>query len=599
MDLPDLALALVECAPILAVDTETTGLDARSDRVCGWVFTACGHSLYVPVRHSGGGNLFDDPTPFEHALSHGFAKRSRLGLKTVGHNLPFDCWFAAKESVLIDGPLEDTMLNAVLINDDLRDYDLAACADRHKVTAKKGEQLYEYLQNRFSLRGKPGKKMMAHFHRLAGDDPMAVEYAVGDGISTLELWQAQQPILDAHSLRRVHALECALLPYIARMRRRGIRVDLAYAKLARERISEDLEAALMLMPAGFEANSAASVQAYMEAQGIRDYPWTRPATGKPKPSFRSDWLEESDAGQRVVAIRRLLKTRDTFLTPVLETHAIAERIHPDLVQFATGDYGTHTGRFSCRIPNLQAYPKRNKEIGQIVRPILIPDDGMIFGEADVSQQEPRLYAHYGEDEHLIAGYNAEPPTDVHTIASRAMNIDRDRAKTLGLSIFNGMQGKSLAARLKVDRMSAENLIEDFLDEFPGIRQFRREAPGVARARGYIRTLLDRRAYFMDPRSIYMAVSRIIQGSAADQMKLMMLRAFEYADAYPQVELLMSIHDSIMFQAEQGFGLSEFQRVLEDNSVLNLRVPMPVELKTGRHWGEASYGPEAYSMKEAA
>mgnify|MGYP003577644515 CR=1 FL=1 len=74
---------------------------------------------------------------------------------------------------------------------------------------------------------------------------------------------------------------------------------------------------------------------------------------------------------------------------------------------------------------------------------------------------------------------------------------------------------------------------------------------------------------------------------------MMKRAFEYCEATPAVQLLMSIHDSLMFQAQRGFDLSEFKRVLEDNSELNLRVPMPLEMKLGRHWGGGSYGKGAY------
>ena len=585
----DLALDLITSAPALVIDTETTGLDPHHDRVCGWVFASEGQSIYIPVRHAGGGNLFDDPAPFERQLGRAFGTRARLGLKTIGHNLPFDLWFAAKEGVVIDGDLEDTMLNEVLIHDDQRDgYDLDACARRRGVPAKASGNLYATLKARFGDKGSPGRKQMRHFHKLAGDDPMAVEYATGDGISTWALWGAQQPLLDADGLRQVHALECALLPHLARIRRQGIRVDLDYAFEARKHVDTMLAATMMVMPPDFDANSGKSVRAYLESQGYHHFP--RTATGKD--SFREDWLELNcgEAGANVVRIRKLLKTKGTFLEPILFTHNHGGRIFPELVQFANGDYGTHVGRFSCRVPNLQAFPKRNKELGKIVRPILIPDENMEFGEADVSQQEPRLYAHYGQDENLIRGYNSNPPTDVHTIASHRMNIDRDRAKTLGLSIFNGMQGKSLSRRLDVPRLTAENMIEDFLDTFPGIRSFRREAPLVAADRGFVRTIYGRRAYFTNPNAYYMAVSRVIQGSAADQMKLMMLRAFEYCESYPQVQLLLSIHDSIMFQSEIGFALTEFQRVLEDNSVLNLRVPMPVEMKLGRNWGEASYGP---------
>lgn len=590
---PTDALNLITSARALVIDCETTGLEPHSDRVCGWVFAAEGVSLYVPVRHQGG-NAIECPAHFERALALAFATRARLGLLTIAHNFPFDAWFAAREGVVIEGRIEDTMLNAVLINDDLRAYDLEACCIRHDVQPKRTELIYGELQHRFGRSGKASAKAMKHFHKLAGDDPLAVEYATGDGVSTLELWHAQQPLLDELGLRKVHALECALLPRLAKMRRRGIRVDLDYARTAKRALERDLAAEMMLLPSGFEANSTASVRAYMISQGVTVFP----RTAKGADSFREKFLDGcGEPGQRVNKVRRLLKTRGTFIEPILTTHAANGRIHPDLVQFATGDYGTHTGRFSCRMPNLQAFPKRNKEIGQIVRPILVPDEGYVFGEADVRQQEPRLYAHYGRDANLIAGYNSEPPTDVHSIASAKMGIDRDRAKTLILSIFNGMGGKALSGRLEISRIEAETMIYDFLNLFPGIARFKREAPMVAEDRGFIRTIYNRRCYFTDPRSTYMAVSRVIQSSAADQMKLMMLRAFEYCEADPRVQLLMSIHDSLMFQAERGVSLREFQACLEDNSELNLLVPMPVDMKTGRHWGEASY-PGAYDSQQA-
>lgn len=591
----DLAIGLVESARVLVLDVETTGTNP-TDHAIGWVFGTPQHAIYVPTRHTGGGNFFDDPAPFERSLARAFAKRGRLGLKVVGHNLPFDAWYSWRAGVdITDCPLEDTQLNAVLIDDDLRAYDLEACADRAGVTPKQGDTLYAYLRSRFKLRVQ-GRKTMEHFHRLAGDDPFAVEYACSDGTATFELWQAQQAVLDAKDLRRVHTLECALLPYVARMRRRGIKVDLDYAMRAKSDIDAAILAAEAAFKPGFKANAAADVREWLEANGHTWFPKTKRGAD----SFREAWLDQSEAGQAVNQLRKLLKTLGTFIEPILFTHNIKGRIHPDLVQFATGDYGTHTGRFSCRMPNLQAFPKRNKMVGKIVRPILIADEDMEFGEADVRQQEPRLYAHYGNDERLIEGYTSTPEVDVHTIAAEHLGLDRDRAKTLGLSIFNGMQGRALSERMRIPQNQAYNLIEDFLDVFPGIKRFRRDAVRTAESRrhweggAFITTLLNRRCYFHHE-NFYMAVSRIIQSSAADQMKLLLLRALEYEDAHPNmVNILMTIHDSVMFQSARGADLTEFERVLNDNGALNLKVPMPVDLKMGRHWGEASYGAKEYA-----
>ena len=249
------ALAMVVSSPILVVDVETTGLHPFDDYVCGWVFANTTHSIYVPVRHKGGGNI-ENPEAFERGLAHAFRTRSRLGKLTIGHNLSFDLWMAFKQGVLIEAPLDDTLLRAGLIQDDARDYSLEACAERHHVTAKKGEELYRHLL-RFARKGtKPTRKLMAHFHQLSGNDPIAVEYAVGDGVTTMELWQAQQPLIESLGLARVHRLEADLIPHVAGLRRRGIKIDEAYAPQAMERINREVGGMMLSFPEGFNVYGA-------------------------------------------------------------------------------------------------------------------------------------------------------------------------------------------------------------------------------------------------------------------------------------------------------------------------------------------------------
>lgn len=594
----DVTLDMVTSAKALVVDVETTGTDPFEDRVIGWVFADEARSVYVPVRHTGGGNRFDDPTAWERNLRYAFQIRARLGLLTIGHRLPFDLWFAAKEGVIMDdGPLEDTMLNEVLLQDNVRRYDLESSCERRGTYSKSGDDLYTALQARFGHKRQVGRGNMAHFHKLRGDDPLAYNYATDDGRATYELWKAQQTPLDDLGLRRVHALECKLLPHLARMRRRGIKIDLAYLEQAFDELESERMSALRYFPEGFDIGKSDDIHRFLYDQGHRQFRLT-PKLGKPQ--FTESSLQAyGEHGQQILRLRRAVKTQSSFVKPLRAAADHGGRVHPDLVQFATEDGGTHTGRFACKGPNLQAYPKRRKEVGKVVRPIFVADEGMVFGEADVSQQEPRLYACYGNEESLLKGYNSNPPTDVHTISAREMGINRDFAKTLGLSVFNGMQSRSLASRLGVPESEAVRLLRKWDDIYPGIADFKQRAKQRAAQHLVVTTLLGRRANFSGWDETYMAVSRIIQGSAADQMKLMMLRAFEYTDAHPEVQLLLSIHDSIMFQAEPGADLKEFQAVLEDNSELNLPVPFPVELSTGPNWGVCSYGAEAYQIREAA
>jgi len=608
MNPADFALAMVESSRTLAFDVETTGLEAHTDRVCGYVFANATHSLYVPVRHQGG-NLFDDPVPFERQLAKAFAKRSRLGLRSVGFALHFDLWMAAKEGVFLGPPLEDCQLNEVLLRDDRgRAYDLDTRARDYHLPGKSEGDLYKTLfPLANALRSKAGKKLkkepsrddMVAFHCLPGDHPLVIEYAEGDGRTTYDLWALQQPLLDeplgaGESLRRVWKLESDLIPHIAAMRRRGLKVDVAYGTDATDLVNEEKtnRQRSMNVPADFKSKSAAQVADWLFQNGVTFLPKT--PTGKW--STRKSVLERLEAGRRVLDLRKCETVQSGFIKPLTAKHLYKGRVHPELVQSANGMAGTHTGRFSSREPNMQAYPKRDKFLGKIVRPLIVADEGMLIGEADVSQQEPRMYAHIAEEPVLLKGYNAKPFTDVHTTTAKLLGIDRDFAKTLGLSLFNGLGALSLAERMNIPIPTARALRWSFFSAYPYISRFTQEAPLIARQRGHIRTILGRRAYFDD--NFHMAVSRVIQGSAADQMKTALLQGLQYCESTPDIEILLTIHDSILFQCREGTDLTEFRRVIEDMTALYqivdgkkvpMRVPFPVEIGLGRDWSEASYG----------
>ena len=229
-----------------------------------------------------------------------FGTRARLGLKTVGHNLPFDLWFAAKEGVIICGDLEDTMLNEVLINDDLRDYDLDASARRRGVPAKAVGRAVRHPEGALQGQGRtPAASRCSTSTSSPATTPWRSSMPPATAISTYELWKAQQPLLDADGLRRVHALECALLPLHrgdAPARHPG-RPRLRQAGASRESIASSTRS-LMVMPPGFEANKTAQCPRLPRKPRLPQLPEDRAG----KDSFREDWLELNcgDAGANVV-----------------------------------------------------------------------------------------------------------------------------------------------------------------------------------------------------------------------------------------------------------------------------------------------------------
>ena len=582
---PALALRLVAESPVIAFDTETSGLTVK-DEICGYVVTNADHSIYVPVRHKGGGNV-PNPEAFEQQLARSFLDRTRLGFRTVGHHLGFDLRAGLRHGVAIGGFLEDTMINEALIDDRTIGYGLDDCSARHKVAVKKGADLYAEIARRFG--GLPDSKQMRHFHEMAGDDPLAVDYAVGDGVSTLQVWEKQQSLLDRDDLRRVWRLECDLLPYLARMHHRGLRIDPEYSSSVVADIQKTIAESQKVFAPGFNARSPKEVEALYRLNGYTDSMFDR--TSKGAVSFTEKWLDTNDIGQLILGVRRLEKARDSFITPLIDTHNIGGRVHPVLNQSKSDDYGVAGARLSCSEPNLQAFPKRNIDVGRVVRRLVIPDDGLILEEADAKQQEPRLFTHYSEEPALVEGYR-NGTMDMHDRASQVLGLDREVAKRLGMGMLTMMSPKTLAVHMRWVVEDARAAHAMFLSEaFPKIKEFQDLAVQVFRRRGYVKTLMGRRAYSDDPRFSYRGVSRLIQNNGGDHIKMCMLRANQYEDAYPdQIQMLLSIHDSLIWQRDPSHNPAELIRSIEGVAEeMGIIVPIPFGLGSGPDWARASYG----------
>ena len=590
---PQLALDIIRSDPnAIAYDTETSGLDF-DDYIVGYVVTNTEFSIYVPVRHGAGGNI-PGVSDFESELAAAFASRSRRCFRTVGHNLGFDLRMSLKHGVVLSSPLEDTMINEALIDDRTVGYGLDDCSIRHGVTVKKGDEIYRHLASRFG--GLPDKKQMAHFWELAGDDPVAVDYATGDGVSTLELWASQQPILDEEDLRRVWKLECDLLPYLARMHHRGVKVDPVYAEQVAEKIATMLKEHAAKFEAGFNPRSPTEVEKLYRANGYGDDDFARTTSGKT--SFTEQWLETNEIGEAILEWRRIEKARDSFIAPLVDTNNYNGRVHPVLNQSKSDEYGVAGARLSCSVPNLQAFPKRNKPIGKLVRPLIAPDFGYIY-EDDFMQQEPRLFAHFAKPPALVEGY-LSGTMDLHDLVNDMIfaGADRDKAKRLGMGMLTMLGIAELARRLRCDFVTAKGYRQEFFRKFPEIRDFQDDVIATFRKRKVVRTRIGRRARLESERYAYQGVSRVIQNNGGDHMKMALLAANQYEDAYPdEIQILLSIHDSTIFQTDQKKHAKEIERILNEAwRGLNIDIPIPVEVGLGRNWAEASYGMDKSLME---
>jgi DNA polymerase-1 len=609
------ALRVVEEAPEIAYDTETSGVNWKIHNPVGYVITTDDFNVYVPIRHGGGGNLLGGDTPplltptdkivihpFERALAKAFIRRREKGLLTVGHHLKFDMHFSANAEIMIGRECGDTQINMAMLNEYSRSFSLATAATTEKVTAKKGEELYEHMSRVLGipLTARPAD-IMEHYWRLSGDDPVAVDYAMGDGTTTLEVWRSQIKAIEEEGMSQIHRIESRLVWTLFRMERRGIKVDEKYIGSLAKAVEKEVEQALKRLPPNFNVRSPTAMRLLFEDLGITNWPVT--ALGNP--SFTEKFLKQSQPGKDVIAVRQLRNLKASFVDPLKDVHMWKGRVHTNINQLKADEFGTVGGRISTNDPNLLAVPKRNKEIGPRFRRCFVADEGMDYWEADYKQAEPVLFAHYSQDEALLAGYNSDPIVDCHSSLAVRMGVERDpTAKRMNMGIFTGMQPKTFAMHMGWDLERATNAWNEWFEIFPGVRNFQDRAKRAFQSRGYVVTLLGRRCHLEHPRFAYRGTSRIIQGGNADIMKAKILEVDEWLESLGDpAHLLLSIYDSLEWQAPKGAAGEKLSlQIVEMCTNLqvapfNLRCPLGMDVGHGPSWAHATYGDEI--MKQAA
>ena len=586
------ALQIVRNESLIAFDVETNGLDWKTNVPIGYVITSPDESLYVPIRHTGGGNLVgpeplpDCPHAFEADLAVAFTYRSNK--KTVGHNLKFDLHFAANAGIHLGRCLSCTQNNESLLDEYSKSYSLDFVAKKHGVTPKLAQEMYDHIS---ITAGVPNtKNSMGHFHELSGTDKMVVDYAEGDGITTLELYRKQMDEMVNQNLMDVLKVEEDLISVLFRMERRGLAVDVDRAEELKIYMLGKVRTLITRLPDGFNVRSPKDMKEY-----VSQYRTDWPLTDKGNPSFVEEWLLTFPEGKIIVDIRKSTNMVNTFITPLLERHTHLGRVHPNFTQNKRDEGGTISGRLACSSPNMQQVPKHDKSLAPLFRQIFTADneDYRLSGK-DYSQCEPRLFGHYSKDMNLVEGYSQNPSKDVHQIVAEMFDLPREtRAKRMNMGMFTGMYPRTFALHMGISVEEATLLRNKWLGLFPGVKTFQDAAKDRILMRGFVRTLLGRRERLEDRRFAYRAVSKIIQGGNADILKYKMVevdKLLENTDS----NLVLTTHDDFLFHhpnnKEGDEAMKEATRVCEDvqSPPFNLRVPFKMDSKTGRTWADASF-----------
>lgn len=622
----------LETAKKLVYDAETSGLDWRKNHIVGHVLTfspSPKDSYYLPVRHAGGGNIGSAKGPQTehgwngklHKIEKDLVKRmDRPDLEVTGHHLNFDLRFMWQLGYKFKSRFTDTMINAPLLNEFQPKFGLGFLCNEAGVASKKSDQINQHIASLFpdhasadTLRG--SRAPMGHYWRLAGDDVIGVEYAEGDGTSTWQLKDWQEKKISEQEMGLVHDIESRLISVLARMSCVGIKVDEERLGVIIDLVStnvEELEQYFNDHISDFNPRSPEHVEKWCTLHGQMDWPLT---PKKQAPSFTKDWLESHDPGKKIVNLREWLHLRDSFLLPLRDEHLFKGRVHTTFNQLKNDDFGTVTGRLSSSYPNMQQIHKRNVDLGKLLRSVFIPDEGKIWANADYKQIEPVLLAYYSRSKILLEGYRRVPPIDAHSAVTKVTNAQwrdlpddevfgildktsefkaaRETGKRVNQTLITGGGKKTLVDKYKVQ--DVDKIWKDYFDAMPEIRILQKRAAKTFQRRGYIMSLLGRRAHLRRPDLAYTAVNRLLQCGNADIIKLKMVQIDEYLESVGRpIDMLNNIHDDLAFQFSEE-NRKHYNNCLEimtdfgPDQPIELDVPLGVDPGEGKNWAIATYG----------
>lgn len=597
----------IKDAPIMAIDLETydpelldngPGWGRNKGYIVGIAVAVPGESWYFPIRHQGDSGNLD----VEKVLSWAREAFSGPGDKVFA-NANYDLGWLKWEGVEVKGFICDVQLAEPLIDEYARSYSLNSLAAKYLNESKVEDELYAYLQAKFG--GPKGRRQAGNIWRA----PISLvePYAKGDVELPLRIWELQKKELIRQDLWRVYEVEAKLCPILVDMRLRGVRVDVEKARLLDEDWTKQIEVYGQEFPVE-DVNKAAALAAYCDKQGIK-----YPKTDKGNPSFEGNWLRENLP--IVYEIRRLLKARDTFIRGYILDKEVNGRLHGTFNQLRSDDYGTVSGRLSSSNPNLQNIPARDEEIGPLVRSLFLPDENEIMSAQDWSQIEFRMLTHYGvgRGAELARGmYREDPSTDFHTMVSEITGVPRKPAKSINFGLVYGMGKAKLASELGMGIKDAEEIFSLYHEKMPFVRETYNLAAKRAGSRGYVKTLLGRRARFnmWEPDSFgnkeeaiddqgsaverwgkvrraytHKALNRILQGSAADIMKVAMVKMVESGVTKVLGVPLMTVHDELVWSVpntKEGLeAIDEAGRIM---CSFDLKIPLAIDDERGENWG---------------
>ena len=589
-----------DAATTVGIDTETDGLDPMQCNIVGLCLSADpAKGYYIPLAHT---DEIGFPLPATKGGNFDFNKVAswlkdliKSPRELVFHNAKFDLHVLARafkipQANIDSANIVDTLIAAWMLSPGQSGLGL-------------DNQVMQRLQHEMipieNLIGR-GKNQIT-FNRAPIKD--ATEYGAEDAVYTLRLWEPLKKELEKFDyVKYFFEQEMPLLKVLYQMETVGVAIDVPALKTLEQELQqriEKLEKEICDM-AGFEFNIGSPKQlgeVLFDTLGLPEIK---------KRSTDAVVLEELSFRAphpivfSVIEYRELKKMQSTYISvlPTLlnpDTH----RIHTSFIQ-----WGTATGRLSSRDPNLQNIPVRS-DLGKKIRAAFIPQgkDNVILA-VDYSQIELRMLAHLSGDEALIESY--KEGIDIHARTAAAIygadikdvtsDMRRD-AKVVNFGVLYGMTAFRLARDLKIPMSQARDFITGYFDMYQGVQKYIEDVKASAHRDGYVETLSGRRRYIAGIDSSdrmesqmaeRMAVNTPVQGSAADLIKIAMIRIQKKInDENLPLRMMLQVHDELVFECpkDQVEPMSQMVKA-EMEGAMQLKVPLVASVGFGENWLEA-------------
>lgn len=587
---------------VVAVDTETTSLDAMQAQLVGVSLAlAPGQACYIPLgHHSGGGGLLaQTPPQIDRAQALALLKPLLVdpGVLKIGQNIKYDM-VIFQQAGLDVAPLDDTMLLSYVLDNGRNSHGMDALAEIH----------LDHRTIKYSEVTGSGKSQIS-FAEVPVDK--ATAYAAEDADVTFRLHQSLKGRLWREKMTTVYeTLERPLVPVLVAMERAGILVD----RTALARLSQDFAQRMANLETQIHALAGEAFNIASPKQ-LGEILFDKMALKGGKRGKTGAYSTDADVleglagegvelAQKVLDWRQLAKLKSTY-TDALQTQINRQtgRVHTSYAMASTS-----TGRLSSTDPNLQNIPVRTEE-GRKLREAFIAPEGQVLLSADYSQIELRILAHAADLPEMQSAFahgvdiHAMTASEVFGVPVEGMDpMVRRSAKAINFGIIYGISAFGLSRQLGVSKGEAQSFIDRYYARFPGIKAYMQDTIAACRTKGYVETLFGRRVYIntindKNPNqrafAERQAINAPLQGTAADVIRRAMIRMpHALAEAgLLEVKMLLQVHDELVFECPQALADKAaplITKVMEQapQPVLDLKVPLVVDCGQGKTWGSA-------------